>query len=74
MPDEDRRLNISKSISRVFLGPRIAPNDERSIYKVLPNQVGIYKRIVDAVESKEHLQGFEVGTKDMLDYWLLRKR
>ncbi len=61
------------AISRIFLGPRISDNDEeqiRSAAAAVGTHVGVFKREIDPIESKEQYVGIEqVKCLEQLLYW-----
>jgi hypothetical protein len=66
------------SISRVFLGPRITPDDEEVVREAAHNHeqpFPVYKRIISTELAQEELEGFEiVQSRDQLLYWVERAR
>lgn len=73
-----RKLPLSSAtISRVFLGPRIAPADEAAIRRIVEQRnldVPVFRRSVDGLFGTGAWEGFEIPSSpsDVI-YWLKRQ-
>lgn len=61
------------AISRIFIGPRITPDDKAAIWNAAtarPPHIPVYERVIDPVVAREEMLGYE-EIKDVrqLEYW-----
>lgn len=76
--DEARKLRFRDTdISRVFLGPLMPEEQEKDIIEAKENSglsLGVFKRVVDGMFGKEHLEGFEFPKSSAeIKYWIERQ-